>query len=153
MARQRYFHLAPVKARDSILSEGLRAGEDGHLYLFTDLLVADTIAKNQVFLDKYDVYEVQRAGITARVLPDAVGEFSRGFQRRIKQALIEPRRLKHVGTFDVVTDRPTEWDYLLGKRIYGHTTREQTDEWYAECRALWAALLAAHPNPGRPSPV
>lgn len=126
-----FFHLTDAKNLDRILADGLRAGDDGYIYLFTDLLVANTIARDQVFIaDRYAVLVVSATGITRRIWRDRVGELAAPYQRRTKQEIIKPKFLQHAGTFDVVRGYPTEWDYLVEEQLSG-LSREQADARYA----------------------
>lgn len=131
------FHLSPAENVPSIQVDGLKASSDGAIYAFTDMIVADTIACNQVFASRYGVFRIMRRGITGTIESDDVAEFAAPYQRRIIQARVAPRHLRYLGTIDTdTTVRPTEWDYLIGERIYGRT-RTQVDEEYAwRCRVV-----------------
>ncbi len=126
-----FFHLTPVKHVPSILSEGLR----GEIFVFDDMLVANTIACSQVFTNRYAVFEIDRRGITGAVLPDNVGEYSACHQWVIYQACVRPVHLRHVGTYDTVTEHATEWDYHLYRVLNGWNGR-QVDAYFA-CE-VWA---------------
>jgi len=128
-------HLTPEENLPAILKEGLAANDDGEIFAYTDDLVADTIAKNQVFTKRYAVLLIDPAGVTGNVVDDNVSEFSAGYQRIITQKRIGPQHLRHTGTFDVVTARPTAWDYIVGVQVYGWT-EEQVDDHFACCSKL-----------------
>lgn len=138
------YHLTGLDNLDQILTEGLRAGDDGWIYLFTDMLVANTIARDQVFLGRYAVIEVDRRGITGRLHRDNVGEFSAPYHRRVKTRRIAAKHLRHVGTFDVVADYPTEWDYLVWGRM--GMTRDDVDLQYRVRRAPADGTLVLPPG-------
>lgn len=141
------YHLTPVQHVASIETEGLRASSDGAIYAFTDTIVADTIACNQVFARRYGVFRIIRRGIRGVVEPDDVAEFAAPYQRRILQPRIAPRYLRYVGTFDTdTTARPTAWDYHVGDRIYGQS-RDEVDEEFAVRRRLAADLRASRLAP------
>lgn len=121
-----FFHLTPPENVKPILETGLRGNEDGEIYVFTDMLVANVIAKEQVFTRRYAVFAIDPAGITGKVMPETAAEFSAGHQRIIVQDRIAPEYLKLTGEWDTIIDKPTEWDYLVNRAVYGDT-REQVD--------------------------
>jgi hypothetical protein len=88
------FHVTAPAAVDSILAHGLRANEDGQIFAITDRLVADDVAKNQVFLREYALIVIDARGITGSVELDDVGEFTKHWQRIITQPLIPPQFLR-----------------------------------------------------------
>ena len=130
------YHLTPVENLAAILRAGLMADEEGAIYAFTNLLVANTIACNQVFASRYAIFEIEKRGVTGEVLPDDVAEFSRSYQRRIMQERIDPTRLRHMFTRDAIRDRPTPWDFLIGKKVFRQSIL-QVDEEFAIRR--WVA--------------
>jgi len=71
--RIKLYHLTPTKNRDLILKEGIKANKDHMIFVFTDMLVANEIAKNQVFTDRYCVFKIARKGIESPLLKDNVG--------------------------------------------------------------------------------
>ncbi|HNU71942.1 MAG TPA: hypothetical protein PKL48_09580 [Thermodesulfobacteriota bacterium] len=127
--RIKLYHLTPTKNRDLILKEGIKANKDHMIFVFTDMLVANEIAKNQVFTDRYCVFKIARKGIESPLLKDNVGEFSAWFHRIVKQDCIEPQCLKLVCEQDTIYDKPTTWDYLVHGRFYNRT-REQVDRFF-----------------------
>ncbi|MFI5298975.1 MAG: hypothetical protein ACHREM_12835 [Polyangiales bacterium] len=131
MARLKYYHLSLWERRTSILATGLRVGEDSHMYLFTEMIVSNTIARDQAFTPRYDLYEVDRAGLSGRIRRDHVAELASVYQRRVRQALIEPADLTWLGTWDVITDRATEWDYQIGQHMFRQTPKEIDTEFFA----------------------
>ena len=48
--RKNYFHVTALKNVDRILEEGLKANEYGAIFLFIDMIVAETITRYQCFL-------------------------------------------------------------------------------------------------------
>ena len=84
----------------------------------------------------YAIFEIEKRGVTGEVLPDDVAEFSRSYQRRIMQERIDPTRLRHLFTRDAIRDRPTPWDYLIGKKVFRQSIL-QVDEEFAIRR--WVA--------------
>ena len=113
------YHLTPHENTKSILKEGIKANEYGDIYVFTDMLVADTIAKNQIFTKRYSVFEINRKGIKVKLIPDQCAEFSQGFQRIIKQNEIDPKYLELIyEDIEIITNGLTEWDYLVYEHHY-----------------------------------
>jgi hypothetical protein len=131
--RQILYHLTPAKHAKAILRNGLRAGEDGYIYFFTDMIVANTVARDQVFTKRYTVFLVDGRGLESRVMQDNVAEFSRAYLRRAKQGRIAPNHLQVLNTFDTVVDHPLPWDYFLEEQLKGWT-HKQTDEYWAVLR-------------------
>ena len=129
MAEVNLYHLTPAENLDSILREGIRAGEDGAIYLFTHLTVANTIARDQVSAPRYAIFRILKKGITGEVGPDHVAEFAAPFQRRILQARIEREHLRLVGVRDVIYDRPTRFDYLVGEQLFRQSREDVRAEW------------------------
>ncbi len=70
------FHLTPIENVESIQKHGLKADEDGEIFVFTELWVADTIVTNQVFAKHYAVFEMKAKGISGKIGPDEVAESS-----------------------------------------------------------------------------
>ncbi len=133
---QHLYHLTSIENLAAILRTGLKANEEGAIYAFTDLIVANTIACNQVFAAKYAIFKIAKRGVTGQVLPDDVAEFSSPYQRTILQEQIEPKHLRHLCTCDAIHDRPTEWDYHVEKNLF-HRNVPQVDEEFAIFR--WIA--------------
>jgi len=59
----------------------------------------DMIALNQVFLKNYDLYEINVEGLESKTQPDNVAEVLSNVQKRIRQNVIQPKYVKHLGTF------------------------------------------------------
>lgn len=92
------YHLTSTRRLSSILRTGLKADDEGAIYAFTDLRAADGIAREQVFLARYAILEINPDGVTGEVLPDNVAERTAGYQRRVMQDRIEPKYLSHLCT-------------------------------------------------------
>ncbi len=126
--KERLLHLSPAENEASIMATGIRGPR---IYLFTDMIVANTIAREQVFTDRYVVFEVDPAGIMGKLERDEVAEFTGGYHRVVRQRRIAPEYLKVVGTFSVVPfGIATEWDYLVYGRLDG-ITRPEIDKMLA----------------------
>jgi hypothetical protein len=50
----------------------------------------DLIAANQVFIEEYELYEINPEGLEKRLMADRVSEFIASFQKKVKQMCIEP---------------------------------------------------------------
>ena len=126
MRKQRfYYHVTDVNNVDQIKRDGLKANEEGLIFVFTDMIVSGLIAKEQYGLvDRYAVFKIYSNGITGRVIKDRVAEFSAPYQRVIIQAKILNRYIDFLGVFRVDPYESTEWDLLLLKRLKGLTTKD-----------------------------
>lgn len=149
----RLFHLTAPENVAAILAGGIRASaEEGCIYAFTDMIVANTIARDQVLLKQYAVFEIAREGVRRKPGPDRVAELSAGYHRVIRQRRIAAPHIHLVGTFDVIHDRPTEWDYLRGARC--GLTATQVDAAFAWSRGEItdeeATHIAGFPHSGGP---
>lgn len=120
-----YYHVTDVNNVDQIKRDGLKANEEGLIFVFTDMVVSGLIAKEHYGLvDRYAVFKVLSTGITGRVIKDRVAEFSAPYQRVIIQEKIEKRYIDFLGTFRIDPYEPNEWDLLLLKRLKGLTTKD-----------------------------
>jgi hypothetical protein len=119
------FHLTHLDNVKAILADGIKANEDGEIFVFTDTIVADTIARDQVFLKEYAIFRIYRKGISFELLPDEVAEFSAPFQRIIKMSRIPPRCLALVSereTTSTIHCPPTLWEIHLARVFEGCKT-------------------------------
>jgi len=120
-----YYHVTDVKNIDLIKRDGLKANEEGLIFVFTDMIVSGVIAKEQYGLvDRYAVFKIFSKGITGRVIKDRVAQFSAPYQRVIIQKEISTKHIEFLGTFKFDPYEPTDWDVLLLKRLKGLTTKE-----------------------------
>jgi hypothetical protein len=120
-----YYHVTDVNSVDQIKRDGLKANEEGLIFVFTDMIVSGSIAKNQFGLvDRYAVFKIYSNGITGRVIKDRVAEFSALYQRVIIQEKIQKSYIDFLGVFRVDSYEPTEWDLLLLKRFKGLTQKD-----------------------------
>jgi hypothetical protein len=76
----------------------------GVVLVFTDMLVADVVARSQVGVKRYTVYSIDPKGITGALINDSTAEFPQSYQRILHQRSIPPQFLTVVGTYDVITD-------------------------------------------------
>jgi hypothetical protein len=120
-----YYHVTDVNNVDQIKRDGLKANEEGLIFVFTDMIVSGSIAKNQFGLvDRYAVFKIYSNGITGRVIKDRVAEFSAPHQRVIIQERIQKKYIDFLGVFRVDSYEPAEWDLLLLKRFIGLTKKD-----------------------------
>jgi hypothetical protein len=120
-----YYHITDVKNVESILKFGLRANEDGDIFLFEnksigypsvikengifyqcDLIdyISDHIARGQLFLKRYAMFEVSAEGIVGEFINDNVAEYGSQFQWIAKQQIITPNHITLYGYYD--TEKP-----------------------------------------------
>lgn len=93
----KYYHITPLDNIDSILEKGLLAQADIKIFLFTNLLVASSIAVNQCGIpqgDEFAVFEIRSDGITADVVNDNVVESTAMYQFYIQQDVVKPEFIK-----------------------------------------------------------
>ncbi len=127
------YYLTDPEDRDRILAEGITSDERGTIVVFTDMRVANEIAKNQSFLERYAVFTIDRKGIEGRLRKDDGAEWTSGFQRIVRQEVIRPEFVTFLCELDTILDRPTPWDYEQHARLDGWTP-EQTDQYFAAMR-------------------
>lgn len=89
-----YYHVTAPGNVDNIMKEGLRANEDGEIFVITTMRVANHIAKTQVFLKEFAVIGIYFYGVTGAVGGDSVGEAIAQFHRIIRQERIAPEFLR-----------------------------------------------------------
>jgi hypothetical protein len=111
------FHITHPDNVSHIRKEGLKANEDGCIYAFTDMIVADSIAKHQVLLRHYAVLSISPRGISGTVSADPVAKLTRAYHRVICQKVIEPPHIKEIGAFDICIETPTAWEVLVALRV------------------------------------
>lgn len=94
----KYYHITDKKNLSTILREGLKANDEGDIFLFENKsvvvnsvvnTVADCIAHNQVFLSEYVMLEIANEGIKSELINDNAGEITSPLQWIVKQPLIE----------------------------------------------------------------
>lgn len=128
------FHLTRPENLESIERDGLRADSEGNIFAFSDLIVADNIAAEQVFADPYVLLWIHPYGINGKLYADDVAEGSHRFQCIIRQERIEPRYVHYLATMRVQTDALTPWQRLLdASRGF---SRQQSEEMFRQMRAM-----------------
>lgn len=106
-----YFHITKFENLNSILKKGLKANEDGEIFIFNNVSfkvpelsdvinkVADHIATNQIFIKEYILIRISSKGIVSELINDNVAELTSQWQWIVKQPLIEPKYLKIKGFY------------------------------------------------------
>ncbi len=107
MKKKKMYHVTSIENLKSIMANGIRSNTDGEIFLFDeldiwnpyvgDIFVSDHIAKNQVFLEKYVMIEINPKGIVDEVVNDNVGEFTAPVQWILSQIVIHQKFLKVIG--------------------------------------------------------
>jgi len=127
-----FYHVTRPEHLASIERDGLRADADGNIFAFTDLIVADTIAAEQVFADPYALLWIAGSGIKGRLYADDVAESCRQFQCIIRQDRIDPRYVHYLATMTVQRDALTPWQRL--RDANRGITRQQSEAMFREAR-------------------
>jgi len=102
-----YWHLSPIENKESILKDGLKCNDYGEIFLFLEgtvhdpeglfesRRVSDSIARNQVFCEEFDIYMISYKGINSEIQNDNVAECTSALQFFIKQEKILPQFIWH----------------------------------------------------------
>jgi hypothetical protein len=104
---KKLYHMSSTDNRDKIMSNGIICGEDNHIYLIDTLhihfpifnfngYIPDIVALNQLYIDKYDLYEISTEGVEEELLPDNVMESTSEFQKRVMQKNISKKFINHI---------------------------------------------------------
>ena len=135
-----FYYITAAEDAGRVGAAGLAANGAGTIRLFTDLAAANAIARDVLRVKRYAVFSVAADGVRTKPGVDRGKGPTRRCHRRIRQRHVDPRHLRLVGTFDTVSDRPTEWDYEEASRI--GISRRSLDALYAarewareQCRA------------------
>lgn len=119
-----YYHITDVENIESIMANGLRANEDGDIFLFENKSVgyhgisynsrgklaigkvrrtiADNIAINQLgLMEKYAMFEISSEGISGSLINDNVAEASSKWQWIAHQPTILAKYISIFGIYDV----------------------------------------------------
>lgn len=121
----KYYHITHKKNKKSILTEGLKCNSEGQIFFFENKsisgfgvvnTIADIIARNQVFLDGYTMFEIDSAAFETDLINDNVGELSRHQQWYIYQSNIDPVFINLFGDYETnYTNFLTMDDFESGK--------------------------------------
>jgi len=107
---QFYYHVTSTENIDKILKAGLKANEEGHIFVFTDQKVAQDIAVNQCGLKQVALFMIDSRGITGKVIRDRVAEFAAPYHRIIIQKKISKRYIIFHRSWSIDLNNPTPWD-------------------------------------------
>lgn len=86
-----YYHIAGIENKQSIMENGLIAGEDGYIYLLhgekamIDEMISKYVALFQLGMENFSLFKVSEKGFNTSVEIDNVGELFARHQFRIKQ--------------------------------------------------------------------
>jgi hypothetical protein len=126
-----YFHITAVEKIDSVRKNGIKANEDGQIFVFTSMIVSEAIATNQLgFVDEFAVFRIDSKGITGEVIMDLDAEFEAPYQRIIIQEKISKRHIEFIGSFIINPNEPTEWELLKLRELEGWTKAEAKRVFY-----------------------
>lgn len=120
----KYYHITKKENAFSIAFEGLKSNENGEIFLFSDwtmttrrnnktVLICDLIAKNQLFLDEFIIYEINPKGIKGEIKTDNVGELTFKNQWIIIQNAIPKSYVKFIGERSIDTKSLNEFQLDL----------------------------------------
>ena len=102
---------------ESVSTEGIFADGSGAILLFTDMRVANAIARDQLRANRYAVFEVEPAGLVVPPRRDRGRAPVCRYRRLVRQAWVEPKYVKLLGTYDTTWDRPTDWDREVASKL------------------------------------
>lgn len=122
----KYYHITAKENLQAIIDSGIRANEDGEIFLFENetifytgiaedtkgkkvlgrckIAIADKIAADQIFLKEYVMLEIDSKGLNLALVKDEVAEFSAGRQWIARQPIIYPKYISLFGYY--VTKSP-----------------------------------------------
>ncbi len=92
-----FYHLTRPENVESILENGLRCNQEGHIFTFTDWIMAEEIARNQILASEYAIFWIKASGISGELHEDNVTELLSPLSCIIKQERIEPEHLRYWG--------------------------------------------------------
>jgi hypothetical protein len=107
---KKYYHITEKKNMQSILQNGLIANELNEIFLFENKIlentktgitnnVSDCIAKNQLFLEEYIMFEIKDKGFEVHLINDDVAELTAPQQWILKQSKIDRKHINVFGIF------------------------------------------------------
>jgi len=92
----KYYHVTDFKGWIKIQKEGIKA-TDGQIFVFDNLEVIPSAARNQLLLEDYGIFEIDSKGITGTIENDLVGEFTAQHQFIINQDTIDDKYINSLG--------------------------------------------------------
>ena len=109
------FHVTEVEHVSGIQERGLQPDEHGRIYLITKRCVANDVARDQLHLSRYAIFQVQPDGITRPLRNDVIGAPVAEYHRVARQQRIAPEFLSLLGEFDTEAENPAQRDELKGE--------------------------------------
>jgi len=103
----KYYHISPIENKESILATGLKSNEG--IFLFTQLEQAIHIASNQIGINEYSIFKIDKSGMTGKLEHDGVAELGSKYQYILDQELVEAKYVKHIkdeslNVFDMINE-------------------------------------------------
>ena len=122
-----YYHVTEVENVDSILKNGLKADEEGLIYVYdtysvdlegVDIFLSDIITLGQLGYKKYAVIKVNAEPYRKYAKPDNVGELCASYHRILKVKIIKPEDIELLEIRDTdITSYGYFIQYILRKRF------------------------------------
>ncbi|OAE94001.1 hypothetical protein [Flavobacterium psychrophilum] len=106
----KYYHITTKDKMQPILKNGLIANECNEIFLFENKSikhketgitnnVSDCIAKNQLFISEYVMFEIDSKGFETELINDDVAELTSTEQWILKQSKIDKKYINVFGIF------------------------------------------------------
>ncbi len=111
------FHVTDPTKVKSILRRGLRANEEGFIFVFSDERLANSIAIGQLFLPTYGLLSIDGEGIYGDVMPDEVAELAAPWQWIIEQPVITPKFIRFLGNRATEAGPDPGWEAVVFPRV------------------------------------
>ena len=100
--KKKYYHVSTFKGYVGVMNEGLKASEDGYIYLLDNEDVATYMARwlhEPILEPSFAVFEISSDGIHGEIEFDEGGldldtKYTNKYQYRVKQEVIEPKFIK-----------------------------------------------------------
>lgn len=104
-----YFHVTPTENITAIKKNGIKANDEGHIFVFRAdrpgkkvLWIASSIAAYQVGIKTFALFWIASEGITGKVIHDRVAEQYASLQRIIIQDKIQKKYVQLYGVYAVI---------------------------------------------------
>ena len=97
MQKSYYYHLTSFEKWAFVQNHGLKAGENGYIYLLDTKDVDGAVAFDELGLFDFAVFRIDPEGIKSPLIPDKSGEWTDKHQFKVKQNLIKPKYVKFLG--------------------------------------------------------
>ncbi len=88
-----YYHICDTEVAEKIKNEGLKCDDEGYIFIFDNISVADSLNNNQLGHSKFSIIQIESSGIFSEPISDNVAEFTASSQYICKQDKIEPHFL------------------------------------------------------------